>query len=55
MDSGLVGKDDDSPSDADKVTQSCDGIGPVVNRQDSHGHIEAVVDKRQSLSGRPDA
>jgi hypothetical protein len=55
MDSRLVGEDDDSASDADKLTQSCHGIGPVVNRQDSHGRIEALVDKRQSLSGGPDA
>jgi hypothetical protein len=41
--------------DADKLTQSCDGIEPVVNRQDTHGRIEALVEKRQSLSGRPDA
>jgi hypothetical protein len=33
VDGGLIGKHDNSASDADKFTQSTDGIGPVVDRQ----------------------
>ena len=55
VDSRLVREQDDSASDADKLAQSADGIGPVVNRQDTHGRIDALVEERQSLSCRPDA
>jgi hypothetical protein len=41
-----VGKEDDSRSDADKFAQSNDGIGPVVDRQDAQGRVEALVGKR---------
>ena len=43
---GLVGKQDDSASDADQLAQSSDGVGPVVDRQNAHSGVEALVEQR---------